>query len=202
MVATFTSSDGKHLIGADEIAKAAVNEVVIDAGAGTKGIFVHALVNRRTVRGQTLTLKTAGEVVLAGAIVLDDDQTVSIDASGLDALGCVGNDPDKSNGSHIEGGQIHLAVGADGVGMSSRPKGQVVTNHVRYLELISVATAKVCLNMMSTGNDTMTMLLGTMNLGGQTLIRLDVQPVITTSGISMNGSGASLLIGPNASLCY
>ena len=99
-------------------------------------------------------------------------------------------------------GQVSLDVGDWGIGTSSLPYGQVVTNHIVAFALTSGANARVCLNMQSTGNDTRTMELGTMSIGGQTLIRLDVQPVHATRPISLSGSTASLLIGPNASLCY
>ena len=205
-IATFTPLDGEYLIGTDVIAATVADEVIVDDSKGTKGIFVDDKVGQfqkliMTGPGQTIILMTAGEVVLAGDIALSIDQSLRIYAKGIDAIDCQVI-PGQGNGADIEGGRVSLHVGNGGIGTSSLPYGQVVANHVGAFALDSAVDSRVCLNMMSTGGDTSAMRLGKINIGGQTGIRLNGQPLYATRNFLFKGAGASLLIGNNASLCY
>jgi hypothetical protein len=204
-VTTFTPTASARVIGGDDIAAATTTEVIVEAGAGTAGILVDGPVgfaggSLLGTNVQELALISGGEVVLGGAVVLDPGQTLRVRANGLEAIDCVVL-PLQGNGAHVIGGGLRLDIGALGVGTSSAPHGQVVTNVVAALSLTTAPGARVCLNMEE-GGATDTIALGKFSLGGQTDIRLDSAPVSFTRGLAFTSPRASLLIGPNANLCY
>jgi len=229
---TFAPNSSNKLIGADDIRNAVSTVpgsamVIIKFPSTTARLptlfvspdpgppYPSYLVNL-TPYNASIQITGGGKLILAGSLAVAPNQTISIDADSIDQIVCpqmqsisANNCPESSSTpAVIFGGTLDIKGVTSGVGESSCPHGQVITNDITTVSL-TVANApppppspsiRVCLNVNDqpgTGN-----VQTTYNIGAyrRVFVRLNGYNAVNPSGTI--GPNAQLFIGGGTPLCY